>query len=109
MSAFQPSVLHLDGPLRGPTNTGLRRSVRTLLRRGERRIVLDLAHVPAVDAAGLGELVRAFNMATAVDGALRITHTTRHVRECLNRVGLFDLLSQDPDLAVRRAPQPGPQ
>jgi anti-anti-sigma factor len=61
--------------------------------RGERDIVLDLARVSKIDAAGVGELVRAYNMSRAADGALRIVHATQWVREVLERVQLFELLS----------------
>ena len=87
------SVVRLEGSLRAPINRVLRRQVRGLLRRGERRIVLDLTQIPVIDAAGIGELVRAFNMSAAADGQLRIVNTTRWVRQILEFVGLFELLS----------------
>jgi anti-anti-sigma factor len=64
-----------------------------LLRRGERAIVLDLARVSSIDAAGIGELVRAYNITAAMDGELRIMHATKRVRELLERAGLFDRLT----------------
>jgi anti-anti-sigma factor len=91
-----------------PFNGELPHMVRTLLRRGERRIVLDLAGVSRIDAAGIGELVRAYNIASASNSALRIVNTTPRVREMLERVGLFDRLdagpnvTQDPDRAEDR-------
>jgi anti-anti-sigma factor len=71
--------------------------VRTRLRRGERRIVLDLAGVSRIDAAGIGELVRAYNIALASSGAVRIVNTSPRVREMLERVGLFDRLNAGPN------------
>ena len=88
----QASVLHIDGSLRVPVSRDLRRQVRALLRRGERSIVLDLTRIPSIDAAGVGELVRAYNMTSALNGRLRIVHTTAWVREILERVGLVGLL-----------------
>jgi anti-anti-sigma factor len=70
----------------------LAQMVRGRLCRGERRIVLDLGRVSRIDAAGIGELVRAYNIATAGSGALRIVNTNPWVREMLERVGLFDRL-----------------
>jgi anti-anti-sigma regulatory factor len=87
-------VLYLEGPLRIPLNGGLRHNVRALLRRGERVIQLDLSRVPKIDAGGVGELVRSYNMATEADGVLQIARPTAWVREVLQRVGLFDVLSQ---------------
>ena len=89
----------------------LRHTVRGLLRRGERFIVLDLARVPRIDAAGVGELVRAYNMTAAVNGALRIVSATTWVRWILERVRLFELLSAAGPGGVTRRRQefsPGP-
>jgi anti-anti-sigma factor len=88
-------VLHVDDTLRAPLTAELRHRVRSLLCRGERRIVLDLTHVSRIDAAGVGELVRACNLTSAVDGALRIAHAAPRVREVLYRAGLLDLLMTD--------------
>jgi anti-anti-sigma factor len=88
-------VLSVEGSLRWPDGRELRGRVRTLLRRGDRHILLDVGRVSQIDAAGIGELVRAYNMATAVDGSLRIVGATGSVREILERVGLFGLLSAE--------------
>jgi anti-anti-sigma factor len=85
-------TLCVDDSLFTPFDRGLRHSVRALLRRGQRNVVLDLARVSWIDAAGVGELVRAYNMAAAVSGNVRITHATTRVREILQRVGLVALL-----------------
>ena len=52
-------VLWLDDAFRAPVTGELRHRVHELLRRGERRIVLNMACVSRIDAAGAGELVRA--------------------------------------------------
>src|SRR5262245_16107759 len=79
-------VLYLTGPLGAPVSGELRHNVRVLLRRGERIIVLDLGRVSRIDAAGVGELVRAYNMARAVHSVLHITRATACVQEILERV-----------------------
>ena len=85
-------TLHVEDALRTPVERALRHSVRALLRLGWRHIILDLARVSAVDAAGIGELVRAYNMTAAANGAVRIVHAPTRVRVMLERVGLFALL-----------------
>ena len=70
-------TVYTDGSLLFPVNPDLLTRVRTLLRRGERGIVLDLSSVSLIDAAGVGELVRAYNLASAMDVSLRIVHTTK--------------------------------
>ena len=88
-------VLYIEGPLRFPVSAELRSRVRALLRRGERRIVLNLARVSSIDAAGIGELVRVYNITAATNGSLRIAEPTPWVRYVLQLVGLLDLLSVD--------------
>jgi anti-anti-sigma factor len=93
-------TVYLEGPLRLPVDRDFRSHVRSLLRRGDRAIVVDLARVSRIDAAGVGELVRAYNMTLARNGLLRIVHATDWVREVLTRAGLFELLSADMESQV---------
>jgi anti-anti-sigma factor len=86
-------TVYIDGALIVPVNPDLLTKVRALLRGGNRSILLDLSSVPFIDAGGVGELVRAYDIASAMDVSLRIAHATDRVRELLERVGLFDLLS----------------
>ena len=86
------SIVEVEGP-RVPVNGELRHRVLFLLRHSERHIVLNLARVSRIDAAGVGELVRSYNVARAAKGVLRITRVTRYVRSILKRVGLFEILS----------------
>jgi anti-anti-sigma factor len=95
--------LYLDGPLRAPVDTHLRHFVHSLFRRGEGTIVLDLTQVSDIDAAGVSELVRTYNMAAHARGAVQIIHPSRWVRQTLQQAGLFDILTGLPD-AVRPEP-----
>ncbi len=87
------SILPVEGALRAPATTTLRYRLDRMLEGGERRVVLDLAHLSAIDAAGIGELVRAFGRMQAAGGVLRIAHASRHVRALLHATGVFTLLS----------------
>ena len=59
------SIVALEGTLRAPHTAELTRRIQALLDRGERRIVVSLSDLTDIDAAGVGELVRAYNLATA--------------------------------------------
>jgi anti-anti-sigma factor len=96
-------VVPVEGPLRVPVNRAVRDNVRALLRRGERVIVLDLAEVTRIDAAGVGELVRAFKLTAAVNGRLWITNASPWVRKVLERAGVFDLLTGEMEAEQRLA------
>jgi anti-sigma B factor antagonist len=88
------AILPLEGTLRAPATAKLRRRVEALLGRGERQVVVDLANLSEIDAAGIGELVRAFNAMKSAGGVLQIAHATRHVRKLLQVTGLLTLLNR---------------
>ena len=89
-------VLDVDGLFRAPIDREVRHQVRALLRRGERQIVLDLTRVSSIDAAGIGELVRAHNMTRAVNGTLRVANPTDRVRHAIECAGLDAFLLTGP-------------
>jgi anti-anti-sigma regulatory factor len=89
------SILHINGPLRVPLDLELQWTVHNMLRRGVRRIELDLAAVSDLDAGGVGELVHLFNMAAAAHTELRIANARPRVQALLDRAHLFDLLTGD--------------
>lgn len=89
------STLHIGGPVRVPLDLDLQWTMHGVLRRGVRRIVLDLAAVSDLDAGGVGELVHLFNMAAVAHSELRIANACPRVRELLDRARVFDLLTGD--------------
>jgi anti-anti-sigma factor len=88
----EEAVLHIMGALRAPTTGGLVRRVETALERGERCIVLNLASVSDLDAAGVGALVQARNLAEAAGGHLRVVDDGGWTRALLARTGLLGIL-----------------
>lgn len=87
------SIIQLDGTLRAPVDRWLSRNVQARLDRGERRIIVDLSQLTAIDAAGIGELVRALNVAAAAGGALRVVQPQARVRRLLQIAGLVEALT----------------
>jgi anti-anti-sigma factor len=96
------SVLYLEGDLRAPVSPDLRRGVEALLLRGRRCILLDLANVTDLDAAGLGELVRVHTLAGTARGELWIRNTTQKIRKLLDLAGLFGILSEPSPFAYEK-------
>jgi anti-anti-sigma factor len=88
------AIVRVAGALRAPVNGELRETLATLVRRGERRVLLDLAGLRDIDAAGVGELIRAFNTVRAAGGVLRIAHPHRYVRRPLRLAGVLDLMQE---------------
>ncbi len=89
-------ILYIDGPLGAPMHREVRDQIASLLRCGERQIVLDLREVTNIDAAGVGELVQTYNMARAAGAMVQFVNPGAHVRELIERVGLADVLLTDP-------------
>ncbi len=87
------AVVRVSGSLLAPIRRDLSRTIGALIGRGERRVLLDLRGLDDVDAAGVGELVRAFNMMRRAGGALRIAQANPHVRRLLRTAGVFTLLA----------------
>ena len=87
------SASYLQDRIHAPLTRELRHQVLAHLRRGKRIIVVDLSGVSSIDAAGVGQLVRAYRVTHAANGMLRIVRVTRRVREALERAGLLGLFS----------------
>jgi anti-sigma B factor antagonist len=85
-------VLYVRGRLQIPLSDEVRDRADALLSRGERDIVLDLAELCGLDAAGIGELVSVYNMTSAAGGSFRIARAQPRVRRTLDAVGLLGLL-----------------
>jgi anti-sigma B factor antagonist len=87
------------------TAAGLDQSVRTALRSCP-HLVVDLTHVTFIDSSGLGVLVGARRMATALGGEVSLVHPPALVRRILAGTGLqqgFRVYSSL-DEAVRAGP-----
>jgi anti-anti-sigma factor len=86
-------IIRIDGALRAPIESELMRRVNAVLRGGARRVRLDLSRLSGIDAAGVGELVVAFNAAKAAGAVLDISHPNRRVRRILEVTGVYTLLT----------------
>lgn len=82
-------VLDVEGTLRAPVRRELRRNVEALLNRGERRILVNLARLTDIDAAGVGELLHAYHTTRAMGGVLQLAHPRGHVRHLLDVTGIL--------------------
>ena len=104
MAALEPcthrSILEVEGTLRAWGNAELSQKVQALLARGERRILLDLSRLSDIDAAGVGELVRAFTTTSAAGGILQIVYANRRVRQLLNIAGVLKFLTAGTEVRI---------
>ncbi len=70
------SVVALTGDLDIYTSPFLKRDLRALFERGQRRIVVNLQKVDYIDSAGLGVLIGALRRACALGGTISVVTET---------------------------------
>jgi anti-sigma B factor antagonist len=62
----------------------LREKVNGLVEGGKTKIILNLAEVPYVDSAGLGEIVRCYTTVSRKDGKLKLLNLTKRIQDLLS-------------------------
>lgn len=83
-SSGNVTVLDLRGKLTiGDGDELLKDKINSLVQQGQVRILLNLADVPYVDSAGLGQMVSSFRTVTRSGGALRLLNLTARIKEVL--------------------------
>lgn len=79
------TVLDLNGKIQlGEGDDVLRHTVRSLIAGGTRKLVLNLADVPYVDSAGLGELVRSHTRMVQAGGSVKLLSLTARMQDLLS-------------------------
>lgn len=78
------TILDLQGKmLIGEGDELLREKINSLVENGTKSIVLNLAEVPYVDSAGLGEIVRCYTTVSRKDGKLKLLNLTKRIHDLL--------------------------
>jgi anti-sigma B factor antagonist len=79
------SILDLKGRVMlGEGDELLKDKVNALLAAGSKKIVLNLAEVPYIDSAGLGEIVRTFTTVSRQGGSLKLLNLTKRITDLLS-------------------------
>jgi anti-sigma B factor antagonist len=77
-------ILDLHGKiLIGEGDDALRDAVGKLVSGGKTKILLNLADVPYVDSAGLGEIVRCYTTVSKAGGRLKLVNLTKKIKDLL--------------------------
>lgn len=98
------AVIDFSGKITlGEGSSVLRKTVRDLLDRGHRKILLNLADVDYIDSSGIGELVSAYTAVRTVNGEMKLLQLTRRVHDILQITRLYTVfdVQSDEDLAVQ--------
>ena len=78
------TILDLHGKiLIGEGDDQLRDAVTRLSEAGKGKILLNLADVPYVDSAGLGEIVRCYTTVSRSEGRLKLLNLTKKIKDLL--------------------------
>ena len=77
-------VLDLKGKITlGEGDELLKDKVNSLVNQGHKKIVLNLADVPYIDSAGLGEVVRTYTTVSRQGGSLKLLNLTKRITDLL--------------------------
>ena len=68
----------------GEGDEGLNDKVNSLVNQGKKKIVLNLADVPYIDSAGLGEVVRTYTTVSRQGGSLKLLNLTKRITDLLS-------------------------
>jgi len=78
------TILDLHGKIMiGEGDDALRDAVTKLVDGGKTKIILNLAEVPYVDSAGLGEIVRCYTTVSRKGGRLKLLNLTKKIKDLL--------------------------
>lgn len=79
------AILDLHGKIQiGEGDEALRNAVARLVQAGKKKILLNLAEVPYVDSAGLGEIVRCYTTVSREGGRLKLVNLTKKLQDLLS-------------------------
>lgn len=94
----------------GDGSIKLRDTIRELLAKDDKRILLNLGEVSYIDSSGLGELVSAFTLVRRAGGDLKLLNLTRKVHDLLQITKLYTVfdVQEDEARAIAAFSQPAP-
>ena len=94
------TILDLHGKmLIGEGDELLREKINSLVENGTEKIVLNLAEVPYVDSAGLGEIVRCYTTVSHKNGELKLVNLTKRIHDLLSITKLLTVFGTYEDEA----------
>lgn len=84
----------------GEGSVVLRDTVKDLLSKGQKRILLNLGDVNYIDSSGIGELVSAYTTAKNQGGELKLLKLTKKVHDLLQITKLYTVFDVKDDEAA---------
>jgi anti-sigma B factor antagonist len=84
----------------GEGSVVLRDTIRDLIGKGQKKILLNLGDVTYIDSSGIGELVSAFTAVRREGGELKLLKLTKKVHDLLQITKLYTVFDIKDDEAV---------
>jgi anti-sigma B factor antagonist len=95
------TIVDLSGRITlGEGSAVLRDTVRELIRKGQKKILLNLAEVSYIDSSGIGELVSAYTSLRNQAGDLKLLNLTKKVHDLLQITKLYTVFDIKDDEAA---------
>ena len=87
----------------GEGSATLRNTIRGLVDKGHRKILINLFDVDYIDSSGIGELVSAYTTVRSAGGELKLLNLTRRVHDILQITRLFTVfdVQSEEEVALR--------
>ena len=83
----------------GEGSSALRDSLRDMVSKGQKKILLNLAEVSYIDSSGIGELVSGFTTVANQGGQLKLLALTKRVKDLLQITKLYTVFDVHDDEA----------
>ena len=94
------TIVDLSGRITlGEGSVVLRDTIKDLLGKGQKKILLNLGDVSYIDSSGIGELVSAFTSVRNQGGELKLLHLTKKVHDLLQITKLYTVFDVKDDEA----------
>ena len=78
------TIMDVHGKLTlGEGDELLRDKVNSLMHQDRKKMILNLAEVPYIDSAGLGEIVRTYTTVSRQGGSLKLLSLTKRIQDLL--------------------------
>lgn len=84
----------------GEGSSTLRDTLRDLVSKGQKKILLNLGEVSYIDSSGIGELVSGFTTVTNQGGQLKLLNLTKRVKDLLQITKLYTVFDVHDDEAA---------
>ena len=95
------TVVDMSGRITlGEGSVILRDTIRDLVGKGQKRILLNLGDVTYIDSSGIGELVSAFTAVRREGGELKLLNLTKKVHDLLQITKLYTVFDIRDDEAA---------